>query len=84
MRQAPPFPRDPLDTVIRKLVAESLTPVPPASRAVAVDIDDLAYVVAHLREAAACASRGRAAPPLSAETASAAARLETVIRGRAA
>ena len=72
-----------LSAVLAVLEAERLTPVPRASHAVAVDVDDLALVAAYAADAAAAADAGRRADPMSADTAVAWQRLDVVVRGRA-
>jgi hypothetical protein len=72
-----------LAAVLDVLEAERLTPVPRASHAVAVDVDDLALVAAYAADAAAAAASGRRAGPMSADTAVAWQRLDAVVRGRA-
>ena len=44
------LPADALDARLRQLDAERLAPVPRASHAVAIDVDDLALVLAHVGE----------------------------------
>lgn len=69
-----------LQARVAALVAESLTPVPRASRAAAVDVDHLALVVHYVAEVTAAAQSGRQAPLMSADTAIAYQRLETAVR----
>lgn len=72
-----------LEARVAALVAESLAPVPRASRVAAVDVDHLALVTAYVAEVAAAAHAGRRAPVMSADTAIAYQRLETVVRTHA-
>jgi hypothetical protein len=65
------------------LEAERLAPVPRASHAAAVDVDDLAMVTAYAAGAAAAAGSGRRPDPMSADTAIAWQRLDAVVRGHA-
>ena len=69
-----------LEARVAALVAESLIPVPRASRVAAVDVDHLALVVGYVAEAAAAAQSGRRAPVMSADTAIACQRLEAAVR----
>jgi hypothetical protein len=71
-----------LEARVAALVAESLTPVPRASRAVAVDAGDLALVTGYMAEAAAAASAGRGAPRMDAAAAAAWQKLDAAVRGR--
>lgn len=72
-----------LETRVAALVAESLTPVPRASRAVAVDVDDLALAADYMAEAAAAARARRPAPRMDAAVAVAWQKLDTAVRGHA-
>jgi hypothetical protein len=62
------------------LEAERLAPVPRASHAAAVDVDDLALVAAYAAGAAAAAASGRRAEPMSAAAAVAWQRLDAAVR----
>lgn len=72
-----------LEARVAALVAESLAPVPRASRVAAVDVDDLALVIDYVAEVATAAQPGRRAPVMSAGTATAYQRLETAVRAHA-
>ena len=72
-----------LEARVAALVAESLTPVPRASHAVAVDAGDLALAVGYLAEAAAAARAGRKAPRMDAAAAAAWQKLDAAVRGHA-
>jgi len=72
-----------LAAVLAVLEAERLAPVPRASHAVAVDVDDLALVAAYAADAATSAAAGRRPGPMSTDTAIAWQRLDAVIRSRA-
>ena len=72
-----------LVAVLAVLEAERLAPVPRATHAVAVDVDDLALVAAYAADAAAAAAAGRRPGAMSADTAVAWQRLDAVVRGRA-
>jgi hypothetical protein len=72
-----------LAAVLAVLEAERLAPVPRATHAVAVDVDDLALVAAYAADAATAAAAGRRPGPMSADTAVAWQRLDAVVRGRA-
>lgn len=72
-----------LEARVAALVAESLAPVPRASRVAAVDVDHLALVTAYVAEVAVAAHAGRRAPVMSADTAVAYQRLEAAVRAHA-
>jgi hypothetical protein len=72
-----------LAAVVAVLEAERLAPVPRASHAVAVDVDDLALVTAYAAGAATAAAAGRRPGPMTADTAIAWQRLDAVVRSRA-
>ena len=66
---------------IAALEAERLAPVPRASHAIGVDVDDLALAVEFLAEVVTAAARGHRPPAMSGETAVAWQRLESAVRG---
>jgi hypothetical protein len=71
-----------LEARVAALVAESLAPVPRASRIAAVDVEDLALAVDYMAAAAVAARRGRRAPEMSAAASVAWGKLDTAVRGR--
>lgn len=68
------------------LEAERLAPVPRATHAVAVDVDDLALLADYTAAVLSASTARTSVPPMSGDTADAWQRIETVVRahGRSA
>jgi hypothetical protein len=78
----PSYGADALAARIAALEAERLAPVPRASHAIGIDVDDLALILHHLR-AATTTPKNQAPPAISGDTAAAWQRLEAAVRGHA-